>query len=117
MFSKKKEDKIPEPVDMKTGIDLLQKQIEAAQKLMNNRPLKQEDHASWNNQTHEYLIRIYGEDSPNIDTITHAPGTAPAWLFMPDDTAEQYAAASLENKMRLLEGCVVALRRKAKQAT
>jgi hypothetical protein len=115
MFGKKKEEKILEPVDIKTGIDLLQEQIEAAKQLLNNQPVKSEDHESWNNRTHEYLIRIYGERSPNLDTITRASGGAPTWIFMPDDVAESYEASSLENQMQLLEGCVVTLKHKARE--
>ena len=116
MLWKKKEDRIFEPVDIKTGIDLLQEQIEAAKQLLENRPVKSEDHESWNNTTHEYLIRIYGERSPNLDTIVRASGEAPVWLFMPDDAAERYEDARLEDKMQKLEQCVVALKRKAREA-
>jgi len=116
MFWKKKEEKVLEPVDIKTGIDLLQEQIEAAKLLLGKPPLKSKDHESWNNRTHEYLIRIYGERSPNIDTIVEASGDAPTWLFMPDDAAEKYEAARLEDKMQKLEECVVALKRKAREA-
>jgi hypothetical protein len=35
---------------------------------------------------------------------------------MPDDVADQNTASGLENKIKLLEGCVVALRRKDKAA-
>jgi len=114
MFLKKKEERILEPVDIKTGIDLLQEQIEGAKRLLKNRPVKSEDHESWNDTTHAYLIRIYGERSPNIDTIVEASGDAPTWLFMPDDAAEKYEAARLEDKMQKLEQCVVALKLKVK---
>jgi hypothetical protein len=116
MFWKKKEEKVLEPVDMKTGIDLLQEQIEAAKQLLDKPPLKSKDHGSWNNRTHEYLVKIYGEDSPNIDTIVEASGDAPTWLFMPDDATEKYEASCLENQMQLLEGCVVALKLKVKNS-
>jgi hypothetical protein len=116
MLWKKKEEKVLEPVDIKTGIDLLQEQIEIAKQLLDNRPVKSKDHESWNNKTHEYLIRIYGERSPNIDTIVKASGDAPVWLFMPDDAAANYEASCLENKMQKLEECVVALKRKAREA-
>ena len=114
MLWKKKEEKILEPVDMKTGIDLLQEQVEAAKQLLDKRPITSEDHESWNETTHEYLIRIYGQRSPNIDTIVEASGDAPTWLFMPDDAAEKYEAACLEDKMQKLEQCVVALKLKVK---
>ena len=101
-----------EPVDIQTGIELLQKQIEAAKQMLDNRPVKPADHAAWNNRTAACLIQIYGEGSPNVDTIVGASGDATVWLFMPDDAAEKYEASRLENKIKLLEGCVVALKRK-----
>lgn len=104
-----------EPVDMESGIELLLRQIEAAKQLLTNRPIQPKDHAVWSDQTKASLIRIYGEGSPNIDTIVEASGTTPVWLFMPDDVAQQYVASCLENKLQMLEGCVVALRRKAKR--
>ncbi len=116
MMWKKKEQKILGPVDMESGIDLLQAQIEAAKRLLDNRPVQPEDLDSWNDTTSEYLVRIYGERSPNIDTIIRASGGAPAWIFMPDDVAEAYEAARLEDKMQKLEECVVALKRKVREA-
>ena len=113
MFGKKKAEKNFEPVDMGSGIDLLQEQIDAAKRLLDNRPVSSEDLGSWNDTTHEYLVKIYGEGSPNIDTIIRASGGAPAWIFMPDDVAEDYEAARLEDKMQKLAECVVALKRKA----
>ena len=115
MFGKKKAEKIFEPVDIKSGIDLLQEQIEAARRLLDDRPVSSEELDSWDNTTHEYLARIYGERSPNIDTIIRASGGAPAWIFMPDDVAETHEAARLEDKMQKLAECVVALKRKVGQ--
>jgi hypothetical protein len=116
LWKKKEEEKALEPVDIKTGIELLQKQIGEAKQMLGNRPVKSTDHAAWNNRTREYLIQIYGERSPNVDTIVGASGGAPMWLFMPDEAAEKYAASRLENKVKLLEGCVVALKRKDRES-
>ena len=95
--------------------EMLARQIEAAKHMLRNRPIPSKEYSAWNDQTRICLIQVYGERSPNIDTITGAAGSAPVWLFMPDDVAEQYNASCLENKIKLLEGCVVALKRKAKQ--
>jgi hypothetical protein len=116
MLWKKKEEEVLEPVDMQTGIELLQEQIEHARQLLNRRPIPANDNQVWNEQTQEVLTRIYGKGSPNIDTIVGAVGDASAWIFMPDDVAEKYDAACLENRIKLLEGCVIALNRKANEA-
>jgi hypothetical protein len=116
MSQLKHSQKTSDTVDSASGIELLTRQIEAAKQILPKKPIPPEEYAAWNDQTKNCLIRIYGEGSPNIDTISGAPGTAPAWLFMPDDAAEQYKAACLENKIKLLEGCVVSLRRKYKEA-
>jgi len=116
MLWKKKVEKVLEPVDINTGIELLQKQIGEAQQMLDKRPVKSKEHAVWNDRTHEYLIRIYGERSPNVDTIVEASGEAPVWLFMPADDAEKYETSCLENKMQKLKECVVALKCKAREA-
>ncbi len=104
-----------DPVDPASGVQLLTRQIEAAEQMLLNQPIQSKEYAAWNDQTRAHLIRVYGERSPNIDTITESVGTAPAWLFMPDDVAEQYVTSGLEEKIQRLKGCVVALKRKAKQ--
>ena len=116
MLWKKKVEKVFEPVDINTGIELLQKQIGEAQQILDKRLVKAKEHAVWNDRTHEYLVRIYGERSPNVDTIVKASGEAPVWLFMPADAAEKYEVSCLENKMQKLKECVVALKRKAREA-
>ena len=104
-----------DPVDPASGAQLLTQQIEAAKQMLLNQPIQTKAYAAWNDQTKAHLIRVYGERSPNIDTITEAVSTAPAWLFMPDDVAERYVTSSLEEKIQRLESCVVALKRKVKQ--
>ena len=80
--------------------------------MLDNRPVKSTEHAAWNHKTEAYLIQIYGEGSPIVDPIVGASGDAPVWLFMPDDAAERYEVSCLENKIKLLDGCVVALKKK-----
>ncbi len=116
MFWNKAEKKSSEPVDIQSGIELLSGQIEAAKQILTKRPIQSKDYQAWNDRTGSYLIRIYGERSPNIDTIIEASGTSPVWLFMPDDVAERHTASALENKLQMLKGCVVALKRKAKES-
>ena len=115
MPTRKNPKKSPDPIDMASGIQLLTGQIDTANQLLANRPLQLKAYQDWIDQTKTVLVRIYGEDSPNIDTITEASGQAPTWLFMPDEVAERHHVSCLENKRQMLEGCVVALRRKAKQ--
>jgi hypothetical protein len=116
MSQPKHPQKTSDSVDSASGIQLLTRQIEAAKQMLLKKPVPPKEYAAWNDQTRSCLIRIYGERSPNIDTIAGASGSAPVWLFMPDEVAEKNEASRLENKIKLLEGCVVALRRKNKEA-
>ncbi len=115
-WKKKEAKKLLEPVDTHTGIDLLLIQIDRAKQLLNTRPIKKKNLEVWDSQTRECLLRIYGERSPNIDTVIEASGDAPVWIFMPDDVAEKYDVSRLENKLKLLEGSVVALKKKVRES-
>ena len=105
-----------ESVTIKTGIELLAEQVEEAKGLLNNRPILSKDHQDWNNTTREYLIKIYGAKSPNIGTIVSAPGQSAVWMGMSDATRECYEASSIENKIYMLENCIVSLKLKAKRS-
>ena len=119
VFRKTKLKKRPQrsgSVDIKTGIELLHEQIEEAEGLLNNRPIESQDHENWNNTTREYLIKIYGPTSPNIETIVTAPGQSAVWLGMSDAVLERYEASSIENKINMIENCIISLKHKAEQS-
>ena len=103
--------KVPELVDASEGISLLQAQIDKARRLLDYRPIKLADHAKWNSETQMILISIFGSKSPNIQTIIYASGTTPVWMGMPDSVYENYMASSIENKIEMLNSCVVWLRK------
>jgi len=71
--------------------------------------------SAWNNKTREYLIKIYGAGSPNIDTIVKASGSTPVWMGMPQAVCEKFEASSIENKIQMLATCVVSLKLKSDQ--
>ena len=107
------EPEVPRSIDAKAGVNLLLRQIEEAKGLLKNRPIKSADHTAWNNTTREYLIKVFGLRSPNIHTILHAPGEGAVWLGMPDDVYENYQASSIENKIGMLNSCIVWLKKKS----
>jgi hypothetical protein len=111
------EPEVPRSIDAEAGINLLLKQIEEAKKLLDNRPIKSADHTAWNNTTREYLIKVFGSRSPNIHTILHAPGEGAVWLGMPDHVYENYQASSIENKIGMLNSCVVWLKSKSQMSS
>jgi hypothetical protein len=99
-----------ECVDAKTGIALLQQQVEEAKQLFKNRPIEPAKHTAWNNDTRECLARIYGSNSPNIESVLSAPGNTSVWMGMSDAVLERYQASSMENKITMLEACILSLK-------
>jgi hypothetical protein len=98
-------------VDAEAGVVLLQEQIEKAKQLLNDRPLRAGELAVWHKTTREYLVKIYGPNSPHIQTVIYAPGEGPVWLGMPDSVYDEYEASSLEHKIERLNGCILYLKR------
>lgn len=97
-------------MDAKTGIALLQQQVKGAKQLLEKRHINPDQHTAWNNATREYLAKIYGMNSPNIETVISAPGNTPVWMGMADTVLERYKASSLENKITMLEFCILSLK-------
>jgi predicted nucleotide-binding protein len=51
------------------SIELLRRQREKAEKLLSSRPLKPEDYDAWENMTREFLVKAFGSDSANIESL------------------------------------------------
>ena len=68
--------------DIKTSIALLEQQIEAALVLLDYRPLNNNLHAAWNEETKRCLVEIYGIESPNVRSIETTVGATPLWMGM-----------------------------------
>jgi len=101
---------------IEAGIALLEQQIEAGRYLLDHRPLNNDLHAAWDDQTRDCLIKIYGPGSPNIRSIETTVGATPVWMGMPAEVAETYQASRLERTLSMLKSSIVTLRRKAGQA-
>lgn len=68
---------VPPPVGLpevspQKGIELICRQIEAGEQLINNRPLKDDDFASWKLLTKNFLEKAFGADSSNVLSATRA---------------------------------------------
>jgi hypothetical protein len=53
------EPEIPKSGDPATGIELLQRQIKKAEKMLASRPIIKTDHTAWENTTRDYLIKAW----------------------------------------------------------
>ena len=101
-------------MDINTSIALLEKQIEAARVLMDNRPLNAKLYTEWNEETKKCFVKIYGVNSPNVRSIETTVGATPLWMGMPPEVAETYQASRLMRTIDMLKSCIVSLRWKAK---
>lgn len=96
--------------DIEAGIALLEQQVEAGRYLLDYRPLNNDLHAAWDEQTRDCLKKIYGSDSPNYRSIETTVGATPVWMGMPPEVAESYQASRLERTLSMLKSCIVTLR-------
>jgi len=101
--------------DIETAIRSLGRQIDQGRQLLRER-LDAEEFNRWNRDTEAVLRRVYGRHSPNVTSIVRTVGNTPVWLGMPAEMRHRYQRSALENRVRKLEGCAVALRRKAAQS-
>ena len=99
--------------DIEAGIDLLEGQIEGARHLLKQRPVNNEAHAAWSEETRNCLIKIYGSGSPNVCNLETTVGATPVWMGMPPEVADTYRTSRLERSVSMLENCIVALKRRA----
>jgi hypothetical protein len=99
--------------DIAAGIALLEQKIEDGRYLLKYRPLNNQMHAVWSEETRICLIKIYGPGSPNVRSLESTAGATPVWMGMPPEVAETYQASRLERTVAMLKSCIVSLKRKA----
>lgn len=102
--------------DIAAAIQRLEAQIESGRRLLQQPQPEPDRLARWNRENEAILIEVYGRNSPNVTTITRSAGNTPVWLGMPREVRSRYHRSAMENRVRKLEGCVRALRRKAARA-
>jgi hypothetical protein len=102
--------------DIAAAIQQLEAQIENGRQLLQQTHPEPGRFARWNRENEAVLIQVYGRKSPNVTTITRSAGNTPVWLGMPLEVRNRYHRSAMENRVRKMEGCVKALRRKAARA-
>jgi predicted nucleotide-binding protein len=57
-------------IDPRTGIDLLNKQIEAGKTLLSSRPISSDNYSTWELVTKNVLEKAFGKNTDNVRSIT-----------------------------------------------
>ncbi len=92
-------------VDPKTGITLLQRQIEKGKELLSKRPLQSSDHTAWDNTTRDFLVRVFGSASPNVNAVLYARSYDESYAADYDEF-EQDGDPRLVSQIKMLESCI-----------
>lgn len=88
------------------SITLVRRQIEKGNYLLANRPLTQGAYGAWENTTREILIKSFGSDSENIDTVM-LRNRAGSFPFNADENWwENYRVNQLKEQLALLESTI-----------
>jgi predicted nucleotide-binding protein len=86
---------------------LLRRQVERAEEMLAQSKVEESEFHAWQNNTREYLVQSFGEDSQNVSTVT-ARGKI---LHVGGDPDPLYRSA-LRSQIAILNGCLEQLREK-----
>ena len=100
------EPEIKPSIDSKTGISLLRRQIEKVKELLSQDLNDWSSHTAWNNTTRDYLVKIFGSKSPNINAVIHASSSVSIHMGMSDYESKKYRKSLIENQIMMLESCI-----------
>lgn len=104
-------------IDPEQGIELLRQLIQRGRGLLDGRPLATDTYSAWELLARNYLEKAFGQDSPNVSSITDVGkygafpiGAGEAWW-------ERHRAESLGTQLSKLEGLVELLQTEVQLAT
>mgnify|MGYP001611856126 CR=1 FL=1 len=106
MKNKKQEPDIPPAINPDIGIKLLQEQISKAEELLSKGQIEHGSHTAWKNTTREYLIKIFGSKSDNIDAVINASSDMGLSMNMSDYEHNQYLLSKVSNQIKILQSCI-----------
>lgn len=93
-------------VNAVTGIALLTKLIEKAEQLRDSDQLQSSDEQPWTNLARDYLTRVFGSGSPNLNSVLYASGDGGMYMGMSDYEYLQYMRSGFNNKIKMLQSCI-----------
>ncbi|MBK7896726.1 MAG: hypothetical protein IPJ90_17975 [Anaerolineaceae bacterium] len=85
------------------AIIFIQRQIDKGYELLASRPLTQASHNAWKNTTREILIKAFGSQSENIDTVLLRKQSGSVPMNAGDGWWENYRVKQLNEQLELLE--------------
>ena len=94
----------PPQVSPIQGIQLIEGQIAKAEELLKNRPLRQDDHSTWELVTRNYLEKAFGRHSPNIHSVTDVGKYGLFPVDAGDEWWEAQRAENLQTQLHKLGG-------------
>lgn len=96
---------MPPQVDPRTGLSLLQRQIEKGQALLSRRPIPEDALSSWELVTRNVLEKAFGVNSPNVSSIEDIGRLfiLPDWN---DAQWEQHQYDTLSGKLSMIGGLI-----------
>ena len=88
------------------AIALLRKHSEAGSKLLSERPIQEDDYATWVMLCRNYLEKAFGKNSPNVTTVTNV-GRYGSFPMNPGNAWwENHRAESLQAQLNKLGGLI-----------
>lgn len=69
MAKKNAAPQVPPSVPPDRAIELLRRQQERAEELLENRPLPEDEHRAWKMTTRDFLVKAFGSESPNVSSV------------------------------------------------
>lgn len=88
------------------GIQLIKTLIEKAKAAKEKVDLEASDVDVWNNSAKNYLTKIFGSDSPNINAVLSSGRIMAVYPGMSDAEFIQRYREGFESKIKHLEGCI-----------
>ena len=105
MAKYQKEEKIPPSLPPTKAIELLKKQIELIDKLLQ---LHHDDpeFTKWDNFTEQIIIKTFGKPHENLTDYTSSRYAGEIWANMPDEAFQENFVKSLNIRKKLLESFI-----------
>lgn len=96
----------PPEISPAKGIELLKIQIDKGEKILSSRPIVKDGYSSWILVTRNYLEKTFGQNSPNVSTITDVGRYGSFPMGASEQWWDERRAKNLKTQINKLGGLV-----------
>lgn len=96
----------PATISPERAIELIKRQQDKGMQMLSAHPINEDDFNAWNSTTYDFLVKAFGDASPNVKGFTNARYSGVILRGATEEWWEKRRAENLGRQLKVLQSCI-----------